>query len=273
MITDNLRFVFLVPVMISTIMVATAIGIQNPIFATTESVTQGEQPNINASSIYDIHSMVLGSNIKNLVMFIPNEAHEPLGQQKNQLPLANQPYIPENAVVNVGTTVTWFNGDVDHDHSVTIVDSQNSSAPAIYESGNFVYNTASKPVTFNSTGTFNYYQRALSFVMNGTIRVINQPNTLMGSIPAFSSSDTNATGVNPDTVGTTMVPAKDLDQYVSTLTSKGLSIDSTHTFTDLRGGQKGTGPEQGYIVWTSSGMNLDQVITALEEITPTLPYS
>ncbi|MGA7369349.1 MAG: hypothetical protein WBX01_09480 [Nitrososphaeraceae archaeon] len=101
---------------------------------------------------------------------------------------------------------------------VTIVDSRNSSAPAMYESGNFVYDTATKPVTFNDTDTFNYQQKALSYVMNGTIRVINQPNPL---IPASSSSNTNA-GVNPDTVGTMMVPAKDLDQYVSTLTLKGV---------------------------------------------------
>jgi plastocyanin len=275
MITDNLHLVFLVLVMISTtIIIATIFGMQNSIFATTESVTQGEQPNINASSIYDTHSMVLGNNVKNLVILIPNEAHEPVGQQKNQLPLANQPYIPQNAVVNVGTVVTWFNGDVDHDHMMTIVDSRNSSAPAMYESGNFVYNTATKPLTFNDTGIFNYQQRGLSFAMNGTIRVINQPNPLISSITAFSSNNANATtGVHPDTVGTMMVPAKDLDQYVSTLTSKGLNTDSTHTFEDLRGGQKGTGPEQAYIVWISSGMNLDQVITALKEITSTLPYS
>ena len=78
---------------------------------------------------------------------------------------------------------------------------------------------------------------------------------------------------NPDTVGTFMVPAKDLDQYVSTLTSKGFTVDSTHTFTDKRGGQKGTGPEQTYIVWTTSGMNIDQVVSALQDITPSLPYS
>ncbi len=62
---------------------------------------------------------------------------------------------------------------------VTIVDSRNSSAPAMYESGNFVYDTATKPVTFNDTDTFNYQQKALSYVMNGTIRVINQPNPLI----------------------------------------------------------------------------------------------
>jgi hypothetical protein len=103
--------------------------------------------------------------------------------------------------------------------------------------------------------------------MNGTVRVVNKVNSFV---------DTNATAAaagNPETVGTYIVPAKDLDQYISTLTSKGFTIDSTHAFADLRGGQKGTGPEQTLIVWTTSGMNLDQVISALAEITPTLPYS
>ena len=132
-----------------------------------------------------------------------------------------------------------------------------------FESGDF----ASRPITFNDTGAFNYIEEDvndndLSFVMNGTINAMNQVNPL-----------NNKTGVNAGTVGTYMVTAKDLDQYVSTLTSKGFTIDSTHSFEDLRGGQKGTGPEQTLIVWTTSGMNLDQVISALEEITPSLPHS
>jgi hypothetical protein len=102
--------------------------------------------------------------------------------------------------------------------------------------------------------------------MNGTIDVSNQANSLT------LTNATTALG-NPDTIGTFMVPTKDLNQYVSTLTSKGFTVDSTHTFKDLRGGQKGTGPEQAYIVWTTSGMNLDQVISVLKEITPSLPYS
>ena len=43
---------------------------------------------------------------------------------------------------------------------------------------------------------------------------------------------TNATAGSPDTVGTLMVPAQDLDQYVSTLTSKvliGLLDETAYT--------------------------------------------
>ncbi|MGB0026506.1 MAG: hypothetical protein WBP64_06675, partial [Nitrososphaeraceae archaeon] len=80
------------------------------------------QPNIKASSIYQTHTMVLGNNIKNLLILIPDEAHESMNQPKNQLPLINQPYVPQNAVVNVGTTVTWFHADVDHKHTITLND-------------------------------------------------------------------------------------------------------------------------------------------------------
>jgi plastocyanin len=241
--------------------------IQYPLFATVGSKTQEQgRPDINASMIFETHSMRLGDNIKNLVILIPDEAHESTNQPKDQYPFLNQPYLPQNADINVGTTVTWFNGDVDHDHSITL--SGKSTSPE-FESVDFTFNTASKPITFNDTGSFNYFETDVnnndpSFVMNGTINAVDQVNPL---------SNSNATGANPDTVGTYMVPSKDLDQHISTLTSKGFTIDSTHTFEDLRGGQKGTGPEQTLIVWTTSDMNLDQVISALEEITPSLPYS
>ncbi len=241
------------------------------VFATIGSSIQGnggDQPNIDASVLYDAHSMVLGDNIKNLVIFVPNEAHESTNQPKDQLPLANQPYLPQNAVVNKGTIVTWFNGDVDHDHTITLSGGEPTNAG--FESGDFSSNTASRPLTFNNTGTYDYLEADVndndpSFVMNGTIEVINQANSQIGT--------NTTTAGSPDTVGTFMVPSKDLGQYVSALNSKGFIVDSTHTFTDLRGGQKGTGPEQAYIVWTTSGMNLHQVISTLQEISPSLPYS
>jgi hypothetical protein len=73
-------------------------------------------------------------------------------------------------------------------------------------------------------------------------------------------------------IGTFMVPVKDLDLYTSELKTRGITTDSTYTFNDLRGGQKGTGPEQTLIVWTSSGKNLNEYYP-LEQISPNLPYS
>ena len=41
-----------------------------------------------------------------------------------------------------------------------------------------------------------------------------------------------------------MVTARLLDKYRSECENNGFTIDSTCTYKDLRGGQKGTGPEQ-----------------------------
>ena len=41
-----------------------------------------------------------------------------------------------------------------------------------------------------------------------------------------------------------MVPARLFDKYRSECENNGITIDSTCNYKDLRGGQKGTGPEQ-----------------------------
>ena len=42
--------------------------------------------------------MILGNNVKNFVIILPDEAHESLNQPENQLPLTNQPYLPQHLV-------------------------------------------------------------------------------------------------------------------------------------------------------------------------------
>ncbi len=237
---------------------------------------QLQQPNINASYVFDTHRIVLGNNVKNLVILIPNEAHESTNQPRDQYPLANQPYLPQNAIVNVGTVVTWFNGDVDHERTITVVQGNSLSsaetdtltAAPIYESSKFEYNTAITSSAFNDTGTYTYFEKDVneddpSFVMNGTITVINQPESLTSS---------SALGT-VDTVGVLMVPSQDIQTYTSDLNNRGFAIDSTHNFKDLRGGQSGTGDEQTLIVWTTSGLSLSDIATNLQEFALELPYS
>jgi len=243
--------------------------------STAENQLQ-QQPNINASYVFGTEAMVLGNNIKNLVIFIPNEAHESTNQQTNQYPLATQPYLPQNAVVNAGTAVTWFNGDVDHDRTITAVqgdlipssETDTSTAAPVFDSGGFEYNTATTSTAFNDTGVYTYFEKDVNeddpaFVMNGTITVVNQPEMLTSS---SSASDV-------DTVGMLMVPTQDIQTYAADLQNKGFTIDSTHNFKDLRGGQSGTGDEQTLIVWTTSGLDVPSIVASLQDFTLELPYS
>ena len=256
----------------------------SPVFAIQD---QKKLPDINAANVYQTHTMVLGNNIKNLVILIPDEAHESMNQPKNQLPLINQPYVPQNAIVNVGTTVTWFHADVDHKHTITLNDK--NSGNNVFMTKPFLFNTATEPFTFNKTGSFEYFEKNVNkqdpkFVMEGTITVVNQNSPLSKvsnkqtsntstATTAGTTASSTASAENIDTVGTYMVPAKDLNKDTSELTKEGISVDSTFTYKDARGGQKGTGPEQALVVWASSGMDLDKVITVLKQITPMLPYS
>jgi hypothetical protein len=108
-------------------------------------------------------------------------------------------------------------------------------------------------------------------VMNGTIDVIDQQDLNANTLANRSANSIpNSTSIlgKDDTAGVLMVPTEDTDTYVQDLKSKGFAIDSTHNFNDIRAGD-----QQTLLVWTTSGINLDEVISTLQEVTPGLPYS
>lgn len=81
-----------------------------------------------------------------------------------------------------------------------------------------------------------------NFVMNGTITAVNQPNSLVSTVNKQNSTSTTrakTSSTDIDTVGTYMIPAKDLAKDVAKLTNAGLSVDSTFTYKDARGGEQG----------------------------------
>ena len=243
-----------------------------PVFAIDESV-QNQQPNIDAKNIYLTKTAVLGNNVKNLVILIPDEAHHGNGEPK-EARFIDQSFLPQKAIVNKGTSVMWFSGDVSHEHKI-LVDgggAPNSVSPSPYDSGVLTEFTASNPATFNAVGSYAYSSPEIDqeaeqkgFVMRGDIVVTDQPSKLMGS----DASSTN----NADTVGIYMVPTKKADEYISQFKNKGFSIDSTYSFKDIRGLARGTNSEQTLVVWTAGPeMGVGNVVSALKEIAPTLPY-
>ena len=272
----NYSVFILVGIVASIIYVTSALNTTNPLlssaFAAGE-VQQNQQPNIKASNIYQTHTMALGKNIKNLIIEIPNEGHEDPTQPK-ELRVVNQPYLPRNAIVNTGTTVTWFNADAGHKHQITLLN--NKTQTVVYESGLFDNFAASKPIKFNNTGAFAYSgpsndKAVPNYKMNGTLTVINQP--LSNSFNTTSS--TPATSSNIDTVSTIIVPAMKLDKVSSDLRNQGFGIDNQYPFKSLRGGGGTTGGDKNQVmlVLTSSGKSLNQVISALNKVVPTMGYS
>jgi plastocyanin len=220
-------------------------------------------PNINATNVYETGQLVLGDNVKHLVILIPNESHHGPGEEDEARFIA-QPFVPQNAVVSPGTQVVWYNGDVGHEHNIVASD---DSGNQVFETGEFTELVASRPITFNNTGNFQYADTVEyegGFVMTGNVTVVSQNN----GVAAAATSPAAAF----DTVGALMVPSIFVQDTVENMRSSGFGIDSTHTFTDLRGGQEDTGDQQTLVVWTTSGKSLNEITSYLQEISASLPY-
>lgn len=222
------------------------------------------QPNISAENIFNTKTMTLGNNVKNLVILIPNEGHHAAGED-NEARFLDQHFVPENAVINIGTTVQWLNGDAGHERTIDVKD---ASGNTVFNTGEIVDSQASSPFTFSNPGVYNYKAEGDPGVtMTGSVTVDNIQS------PVTSSGSVNSSSSNIDTVGILMVPTQDIDEYISQITDAGIAVDNTYDFKDLRGGQEGTGDTQTLIVWTTGGKNLDESLSSLSELSADLPYS
>jgi plastocyanin len=228
---------------------------------TAFSQTENNQPNINATSVFDTGQMILGDNIIHLVILIPDEGHHGPGEEDEARYIA-QPFVPQYAVISPGTQVIWFSGDAGHDHNIVVRDT-NSNNNTIFETGDFPEFEATRAITFNNTGTFDYadtidYEGG--FKMTGDITVVNRGNSSAASSNTF------------DTVGAFMVPSIMVQNVLNELGGAGFGIDSVHNFKDLRGGQEDTGDEQTLVVWTNNGKSLNDITSQIRQISEGLSY-
>ncbi|MGE0691423.1 MAG: hypothetical protein AB7O87_12630 [Candidatus Nitrosocosmicus sp.] len=225
------------------------------------------KPNINAENIFNTKTMTLGNNIKGLVILIPDEGHHGEGED-DEARFLNQHFVPDNVVVNTGTTVVWFNGDVGHEHTIDVKDQRGNS---VFNTGEITDLQSSKPFITASPGIYNYEaQGDPGVTMTGSIAVGNiQYPVISSSSPDNANSNTSKS----DTVGLIMVPTQDIANYIQQINSAGITVDNTYDFKDLRGGQKGTGDTQTLIVWTTANKDLNETLSSLSEISADLPYS
>jgi plastocyanin len=250
---------------------------------TTAYAIENNQPDINATNLYKTHNMILGNNVKNLVILIPNEAHEPYSLKEQQL--INQAFIPQNVRMNVGTTIVFFNADVGHDHREVITNGLTGSR--VFDTRIFSYDddgdeddkipNSSRNYTFNEIGDFSYYDTVFGKkVMNGTIEVVSNPLTQATTTMNNNNNNNNnsLTSYYPqydfDTIGAFVVPTEMLNKYTRMFENQDLQIYDIHNFRNLMDEDNA---KHSLIVWTSNGHTLESVIEKLQKITPTLPYA
>jgi plastocyanin len=209
-----------------------------------------------ATDIYETRQFNSGDGTRNLFILIPNEGHHGPGEEDESRYL-NQPFVPESVTVSPGTNVVWFNGDVGHEHNIAISDGRGGPNP-VYQTGVFSEFDA-RNYTFNEIGDYSYADTVAydnGFIMRGNVSVSD-------------SSQQGTTGGNSETVGLLMVPTENLAQHTQELQTRGLAVDSTHNFPDLREGN-----EQTLVVWTAPE-NSDKftIIANLAELSQQFPYS
>jgi hypothetical protein len=230
-------------------------------FANTfSSISYSQNANLGnvAKNIFDNKILTLPSNVKNFIILIPNESHESPLLPKEQR-LINQPYVPQNLVTGANTQITWFTGDVGHTREITLTD---ESSKRIFNS-RLKFNTATEPLLLNHSGKYAYFEENANkedpkFVMEGSITV--NPN-ISGKVSESPF----------DTMLVLMVPTNDIKEHMMTLADNKVDVIDIYSFKDLR--ETGGGGANQTLLVLGTNDPLDESISVLKKITPTLPYS
>jgi Cupredoxin-like domain len=131
----------------------------------------------NAESVFKSESMTLPSSLPAaeenaiVMVFIPNEAHESLEDERHKLITNHNPYfIPTNLVIPQGTAISFINADAPWDtpnpHTIYIKD---SNGETVYSTEVLQYTNSSEPKVLD-VGKYTMIDSENEF-MKGTITV------------------------------------------------------------------------------------------------------
>src|ERR687896_1091140 len=150
----------------------------------------------NAESVFKSESMTLPSSLSTTVaenaivmVFIPNEAHESLEDERHKLLTDHNPYFtPTNLVIPQGTAVSFINADAPWDtpnpHTIYIKDI--SSGETVYSTDVLQYTNSSEPKVLD-VGKYTMIDSENEF-MKGTITVTTAQKPISSSSSNSGSS-------------------------------------------------------------------------------------
>ncbi|MDQ3718700.1 MAG: cupredoxin domain-containing protein, partial [Thermoproteota archaeon] len=141
----------------------------------------------NAESVFKSQSMTLPSSLPAaagnaiVMVFISNEAHESLEDERHKLITDHNPYfIPTNLVIPQGTAISFINGDAPWDtpnpHTIYIKD---SSGQTVYSTDVLQYTNSSEPKVLE-VGKYTMIDSENEF-MKGTITVTTDQKPISSS--------------------------------------------------------------------------------------------
>jgi hypothetical protein len=164
----------------------------------------------NAESVFKSESMTLPSSLPAAVenaiimVFIPNEAHESLEDERHKLITDHNPYfIPTNLVIPQGTAISFINADAPWDtpnpHTIYIKD---SSGQTVYSTEVLQYTNSSEPKVLD-VGKYTMIDSENEF-MKGTITVTTDQESI-------SSISSRSNGGNSLVVGGFYTPTNQVE--------------------------------------------------------------
>src|SRR5918992_1976731 len=147
----------------------------------------------NAESVFKSESMTLPSSLSTTVaenaivmVFIPNEAHESLEDERHKLITDHNPYfIPTNLVIPQGTAISFINADAPWDtpnpHTINIID---NSGETVYSTEVLQYTNSSEPKILD-VGKYTMIDSENEF-MKGSITVTTAQEPISSSSSSSS---------------------------------------------------------------------------------------
>jgi plastocyanin len=161
-------------------------------------------PRLTAADIAQTNSLNLDSDVKNLVILIPDKR------------LITQGFLPLDATIVEGTKVIWVNGDKGGSHGISV---ENSEMQPVFSNETIPYQNGTE-YTFDTQGTFTFSDplNSDSTAPEGTINVIpssNAPNNL-------STNSTQATA------GLFVVQAEDKDYFDNHFNTLGYHVEDSY---------------------------------------------
>ena len=169
--------------------------------ATTTASTNGSQ--LDGQHIYETGSMTADSDVKTLVITIPDNA----GADSS----AWEGFLPSNATVAVGTNVVVLNADVNATHTITMSGGENQSATQAVPYQN------STAFLLNETGEYTFTDQATQ--ISATV-----------SVAENDSTDDPVTNEFRSAVGLFVAPSSAKSSFEGHLNNLGFNAVSTYNF-------------------------------------------
>jgi hypothetical protein len=201
-----------------------------------------------AQSVFDTGTMSLPSSVKGFLVYIPDEAHHPLSDDKT-ISLKNANYIPTHLVVPKGTGIAFVHGDPGHVHIELVKD--NKTNQVVWQTTPIKHPGGSDTKVLDP-GSYSVSDDKYD-PMKGSIKV-----------------DGNVQATGDLTVGGIFVPTNSLAKYKSDFTSAGFQVFSTNNFVSKTSQKDISGPNT--LIIYSTHMPIDKAVTNIKPIIESLPY-